>query len=104
MGITIFFYRWKIKPGYEKQFEENWALVTKAIREQCGSYGSRLHVAENGDYVGYAQWPDVETRERCELDSSLSTARGLMRDAIEYSYPDERFEVKIDLLSLPLPE
>ena len=56
MSMTIFLYRWKIKPGKQKQFEDNWSLVTMAIREQCGSYGSRLHLAANGEYLGYAQW------------------------------------------------
>lgn len=98
MKMTIFFYRWKIKPGKAKQFEDNWAAVTRSIREQCGSYGSRLHLAENGDYIGYAQWPDTDTREACKLDSLSSGARVLMRDAIEHSYPDEKFGVKIDLL------
>lgn len=102
MDMTIFLYRWKITPGKEKQFEENWSIITKAIKEQCGSYGSRLHLAGNGDYIGYAQWPDAKTRERCELDSSSSHTRGLMRDAVEYSYQDVQFELKIDLLSFPM--
>lgn len=96
--MTIFLYRWKIKPGKQKQFEENWSAVTKAIWEQCGSYGSRLHLAQNGEYIGYAQWPDIVTREKCELDQSVSEARRLMREAIEFSYPDECLEVKSDLL------
>ncbi|MGE3608617.1 MAG: hypothetical protein AB7I27_03435 [Bacteriovoracaceae bacterium] len=32
-----------------KQFEENWAIVTKAIKKECGSYGSRLHNVQNGE-------------------------------------------------------
>lgn len=98
MNMTIFLYRWKIKPDKQKQFEENWSTVTKAISEQCGSYGSRLHLAANGEYVGYAQWPDIATREKCELDESSSEARKLMREAIEISYPDECLQVKSDLL------
>jgi len=47
--MIIFLYRWKIKPDKEKQFEENWTIITKAIREQCGSYGSRLHIDTNGE-------------------------------------------------------
>ena len=97
MNMTIFFYRWKIKSGKEEQFEQNWALVTKAIKDQCGSYGSRLHVAGNGDYVGYAQWPDVQTREKCHAPATQ--ARSLMREAVEHFYPEEQFDVKIDLLS-----
>jgi heme-degrading monooxygenase HmoA len=55
MDMMAYLYRWQIKAGKEKQFAENWATVTKAIREQCGSYGSRLHLANNGECVGYAQ-------------------------------------------------
>ncbi len=96
--MTIFLYRWKIKPGKQKQFEDNWAVVTKAIRDQCGSYGSRLHLTASGEYVGYAQWPDVATREKCELDQSVLPARTLMRDAVEVSYTDECLAVMSDFL------
>ena len=96
--MIIFLYRWKIKPGKEKQFEDNWVLVTKAIYNECGSYGSRLHLADNGEYVGYAQWPDSDTRNKCELQSSSVEARKLMREAIETSYPDQILTVKSDLL------
>ncbi len=100
--MIVYLYRWKIKLGKEKQFEENWSLVTKAIRKECGSYGSRLHLTENNEYIGYAQWPDLETREKCELqDPSSAEARKLMRDAIEYSYPDQMLKIKSDLLVHP---
>jgi hypothetical protein len=100
--LIVYLYRWKIKLGKEKQFEENWSLVTKAIRKECGSYGSRLHLTENNEYIGYAQWPDLETREKCELqDPSSAEARKLMRDAIEYSYPDQMLKIKSDLLVHP---
>lgn len=96
--MIIFLYRWKIKTGKEKQFEANWAAVTKAIREQCGSYGSRLHRSDRGEYIGYAQWPDTKARDACMLDDSSSDARVLMREAVEYSFPDEQLVVKNDLL------
>ncbi len=96
--MIIYLYRWKIKSGKEKQFEVNWALVTKAILDECGSYGSRLHLAENGEYVGYAQWPDKRTRENCKLKESSLEARRLMRDAVEFSFPDQYLEIKSDLL------
>ena len=82
----------------ESQFEKNWSIVTEAIWNECGSYGSRLHLAENGEYVGYAQRPDVATREKCELSEASVQARQLMRDAIEHSYPDQLLEVKSDFL------
>jgi hypothetical protein len=96
--MTIFLYRWKIKPGFEKQFEENWSIITIAMREHCGSYGSRLHRAENGEYIGYAQWPDADTRENCKLDSFYSQAQNLMREAVVQSYPSEQLEIKDDFL------
>lgn len=96
--MIIFLYRWKIKLGKEQQFEKNWSVVTEAIRNECGSYGSRLHLAENGEYVGYAQWPDIITREKCELSNSSKEARQQMRDAIDFTYPDQKLEIKSDFL------
>lgn len=96
--MTIFLYRWKVKSGKEIQFEESWSIVTKAMREQCGSYGSRLHVAMNGDYISYAQWPDARTREKCELAPVLLSARASMQEAIEFAYPSDCLVVKEDLI------
>ena len=97
--MIVFLYRWKIKPGKEKQFEKNWAVVTQAILTECGSYGSRLHFADNSEYIGYAQWPDLDTREKCELaDPATLEARELMKDAIEFSYPDQLLKIKSDFL------
>ncbi len=96
--MTIFLYRWAIKPGKELQFVKNWELVTKAIKDQCGSYGSRLHLAANGEYIGYAQWPDLESREKCHLNESTLLNRQQMHEAIHFSYPDENLIVKSDLL------
>ncbi len=98
MDLIIFLYRWKIKSGKENQFEKSWAVVTKAMRDLCGSYGSRLHLSESGEYLGYAQWPSIEARNKCELDSRSSLARDLMREAIQFSYQVEQLEVKLDLL------
>lgn len=98
MQMIVYLYRWKIKTGRELQFEENWSIVTKAILDQCGSYGSRLHRSAQGEYLGYAQWPDQLTRDKCELDASVQDARVLMRDAIEYSYEDDLLEIRSDYL------
>ena len=77
-------------------------IVTRLLRELCGSYGSRLHLADNGEWVGYAQWPDEETRENCDADTEeLDRARKLMRDAVEFRYPDSFLKIKGDLLLHP---
>ncbi len=99
MSMMIYLYRWKIKSGKEKQFEKNWTLLTAAIRKQCGSYGSRLHLNGNGEYVGYAQWPDIQTRENCHVDLPSQEVRLRIREDIEHSYPEELLSVKSDLLA-----
>ena len=96
--MVVFLYKWKIKAGKEKQFEENWALVTEAILKECGSYGSRLHLSTNGEYFGYAQWPDIETKSKCQLSEGSAAARNLMREAIEISFPDQTLTIKSDFL------
>lgn len=97
--MIIYLYRWKVWPGKEDQFESNWAIATKAIREEAGSLGSRLHKADNGEYIGYAQWPSAQTRESARLlSSSWSEARDRMREAIEFSYPEETLTTCSDYL------
>ena len=92
-------YRWRIKPGLEDQFAEGWGLVTRAIRAQCGSYGARLHVADDGLHVAYARWPDALTRENC----GWSEPRGqqLMADSIGQSFDEITMIVAVDLLDEP---
>jgi heme-degrading monooxygenase HmoA len=101
MSIAVYLYRWKIKPGKERQFEESWEEITKSIRAQCGSYGSRLHKNVDGEYVAYAQWPDTKSRQACVLDSTSLADRVRMREAIELSSPDEQLTVISDQLIFP---
>jgi hypothetical protein len=97
--VIVYLYRWRIKEGKEKQFKENWQKVTLAMRKYCGSLGSRLHVSDEGIYVGYAQWPDKNTREACKIsDPELDAARSLMSDAVEERLPDVCLDVETDLL------
>ena len=82
--MFIALYEFKIKSGFEKQFEENWAIVTESIFIVRGSLGSRLHKVQDGRYVAYAQWP---SEEQYNLDTPLPptamTARSLMKSACE---------------------
>ena len=50
-------YRWRLKPGTESEFVAAWADRTRAILETEGGLGSRLHRADDGSIVAYAQWP-----------------------------------------------
>ena len=100
--MIVYMYRWRIKKDKAAQFQENWEKVTVILREHCGSYGSRLHIADDGTYVGYAQWPDKDTRDKCKINQpELNAARTLMKDAVEEMLPDICLEIKSDFLIHP---
>ncbi|PWU17447.1 MAG: hypothetical protein C5B49_08875 [Bdellovibrio sp.] len=103
--MIAYLYRWRIKPGKENQFRENWTKVTLILRDQGGSYGSRLHLADNGDWIGYAQWPSREVRDRCNITTpELEHARELMKDAAEKRFPDLELEIQGDYLVQQEPQ
>lgn len=54
-------YAWRVKPGHEARFREAWRRGTQAITRLYGSFGSRLHLASDGRFIGYAEWPDEAT-------------------------------------------
>ena len=57
-------YKFKIKEGFNSQFEQSWADFTDAIYRVRGSLGSRLHKTDDSQvYVAYAQWPSREIFE-----------------------------------------
>lgn len=93
-------YRWRLKPGMERQFIEAWRAATLLIREKCGGLGSRLHRAHDGTYLAYAMWPDEATREAGlnSDDPERVRLRGLMREAIQESFPEVRMEAVADLI------
>ncbi len=100
--MVVYFYRWKIKSGQETQFQEGWELITRELREKCGSLGSRLHKGNDGLFYGYAQWPDRESRQNAELTGSeVTRARMLMKDATEHSFPDVELSPIADYLITP---
>lgn len=57
-------YRWKVAPEDEDHFMRRWHEITKDIVRDHGGGGSRLHRAENGDFVAYARWPTRADRDR----------------------------------------
>ncbi len=63
VGFVVI-YRWRVHPDKESLFQEIWSQNTPNIAEKCGGLGSRLHKAEDGTWLAYAQWPDKETWER----------------------------------------
>lgn len=78
-------YWWRVHPGKEEQFREAWRRGTEAITRIYGSYGSRLHQASDGRFIGYAEWPDEASwqaawAERMAYDDPQ--ARAMWLDAI----------------------
>ena len=97
--MFIALYRWELKEGQEERFREGWRRLTVEIRERRGSHGSRLHRAEDGTWVAYAQWPDRRTWERATgVEAADGEALEMMRESIEVSHPPLLMEVSDDLL------
>ncbi|MGW2865250.1 antibiotic biosynthesis monooxygenase family protein [Streptomyces sp. NPDC001205] len=92
-------YRWRLQQGKEQQFIEGWHRMTAAIHRQCGSYGSRLHRADDGTWLAYARWPTPEAREQCALPDPEAAA--MMSDAIAERLPEARLHIVDDLLAEP---
>ncbi|HSY29413.1 MAG TPA: hypothetical protein VK832_18025 [Burkholderiaceae bacterium] len=93
-------YRWRLKPGMEQQFIENWSHGTQVLLEH-GSFGSRLHKGPDNIWYAYAQWPDAETRERAFALTADTPDDRKMQDAVEESFPALILEPVADYLLLP---
>lgn len=96
-----------MKPGHEDRFREAWRRGTEAITRIYGSFGSRLHRAEDGRFIGYAEWPDEATWRKAfeaKMVYDDPEARAMFVEALEEdSRPGEliaNMEVTDDLLTL----
>ncbi len=97
--MFIALYHWKVKEGRVDAFREGWRRRTEEIYQQCGSLGSRLHQAEDGTWLAYAQWPDRRTFDAAQSPPATDAgARLMFRESIEESYPDIYMTVADDLL------
>lgn len=97
--MFIALYRWKLVEGKEERFQEGWHRLTEEIYKERGSRGSRLHRAEDGTRVAYAQWPDRLAWEKAGTVEAIDIeAQQMMRESIEVSYPPTLMEVVDDLL------
>ena len=72
-------YKFTVKAGCESTFRHNWVAVTQWLYRHAGSFGSRLHRANDGSYIGYAQWAShdkwKEDRANAELQSHVQAMR-----------------------------
>jgi heme-degrading monooxygenase HmoA len=81
-------YWWRVKPGKEEQFRTAWVRGSKAIRDKFGSRGARLHLAADGRFIVYAQWPDEAAWRRAReqhFDYDDPENRRLFAEPVEES-------------------
>lgn len=96
--MFIVIYRWRLKEGLESVFRQGWCEMTESIYRTRGSLGSRLHQAEDGTWVAYAQWPDEETWRRArEAGSANPKAAEKMREGSAALISEEHLQVADDL-------
>ena len=92
-------YRWVVHDGKEAECREAWARLTEALRRQRGGLGSRLHIADDGTWVAYAQWPDRETWAAAQLVESPDPEASERMDAsIAARLAPIAMEPQLDLL------
>lgn len=96
--MFVVIYRWRLKPGGEAVFREGWREMTESIYRARGSLGSRLHRAEDGTWLAYAQWPSEEAwRAAREAGTADEGAARKMREGSEALISEERLHVADDL-------
>ena len=97
--MFIALYRWGVKEGQEDRFREGWRRLTEEIYSRRGSHGSRLHRAEDGTWLAYAQWPDRQSWEASGGAVVVDVeASEMMSESIEVSHAPVLMEVADDLL------
>jgi quinol monooxygenase YgiN len=92
-------YHWRIYVDQIDSFLAAWETVTRCIKAERGGLGSKIHRADDGTFVAYAQWPDRETWQAMgKLPSVDPEASKAMRAAIEESLPSLYLDPINDLL------
>jgi len=96
--MFVVLYRWRLKEGLEKQFEEGWLTITEEFLETSESFGSRLHRGDDDIWYAYAQWPSRERMERANWSERVSAASERMSEAVQERFPETVLEIVADRL------
>jgi hypothetical protein len=73
----------------EASFVEAWSRISELLRDERGSFGSRLHRSADGLWYSYAQWPSAEARYEAFAKPSVDPAAGQqLRAAIAETLPE----------------
>ncbi len=94
----IVLYRWRLRAGSEEQFVADWSTVTRILRDERGSMGSRLHRADDGLWYAYARWPDAAAIERAFENPVDEIASARIHDAIAERLPPLKLTPVADYL------
>ncbi|MHA6206252.1 antibiotic biosynthesis monooxygenase family protein [Dyella soli] len=96
-------YRWRLHPGSEETFVQAWSRITRLLRSERGSLGSRLHRGPDNLWYSYTQWPSAVAKAEGLARASVDPeAWQRMRDCIAESLPEIILEPVADFLA-PLP-
>ena len=93
-------YSFRIHEGKEQDFINSWTALTSLFYEFAGSYGSRLHKADNLLFIAYAQWPDKETFERA--DDTLPEESNIYRQQLRASCSEIKTEFELGTIVIDL--
>lgn len=72
--------------------------MTESIYRTRGSLGSRLHRAEDGTWLGYAQWPTEEAWRKSQASGSANDSAGRKMSQGATLLSTERLSVVEDLI------
>lgn len=95
-------YRWRVEDEKAADFVRQWELATAAIRDRCGSFGSRLHRTEDGEWMAYARWPDLTSLDECRRLAAVPEVIPMLALIDDPDrYPPIRMRIETDLLREP---
>lgn len=102
-------YRFRLKPGKEKEYQDNWHKLVNYFVNHRGAIGSCLHKTADGLWVAYSRWPDEKTRKAAWPDTTniknpanlppeINNARLAMKKCVKKKYPEICMEIVKNLL------
>jgi len=99
VGSFAVVYRFVVAADDEAAFIEAWHALTLILRERCGGFGSRLHRADDGDFIAYARWPSRAVREAANPEGDdVDRWRAQMKKTATLIRTEAVLEVVDDLL------